>query len=99
MREHRRMKEKLRSLFDQNCHEDCDQFIIVLNSSFLLFRQVLHLFRSIFPAAIRPLFNQFVGWNSVKRSSAFGSLTRTFDCHCPGSPVCISPLPSNDIMR
>ncbi len=36
MREHRRMKEKLRSLLDQNCHEDCDQFIkfLILPSYF-----------------------------------------------------------------
>src|SRR5437899_10122604 len=32
-------------------------------------------------------------------SNASGLLTKTFDCQCPGPPVCRSPLPSNDIMR
>ena len=41
----------------------------------------------------------FLGIEIHRRcNGASGSLTKTFDCHFPGSPVCRSPLPWNEVM-
>ena len=47
-----------------------------------------------------PVRKTFGGIEIHRRSSGIsGLLTKTFDCHSPGSPVWRSPFPSSDIMR